>query len=231
LLVRVTSVRVSGKAAVFVLVGAVFSTFSVSVVLTPCCDVCVACGDAFTLCFFVLDTSASVPIAASVTGLGISPAADTQTATTETLAEETPTEMVAEEFDDVEIISDYNETPVTYKGESGILRKDGQTWTVETPTTIYDLDGVDDNTSLSTAGVQIADKININEDGSFSIRDKEYANMFSDPLTAITINEDGTYTVRLDTKGDNPQPRNFRGQLAEDLAYQITLAINNYRGD
>ena len=168
------------------------------------------------------DSDASVntgtpPVAVSET------AAETATATTETLAEETPTEMVAEEFDDVEIISDYNETPVTYKGESGILRKDGQTWTVETPTTIYDLDGVDDNTSLSTAGVQIADKININEDGSFSIRDKEYANMFSDPLTAITINEDGTYTVRLDTKGDNPQPRNFRGQLAEDLAYQITL--------
>jgi hypothetical protein len=129
----------------------------------------------------------------------------------------------AEEFNDVEIISDYSETPVTYKGESGTLRKDGQTWTVETPTTIYDLDGVGDDTTLSAAGVQIADKITPNEDGSFSIRGKEFSNMFSDPMSAITLNEDGSYTVRLDTKGDNPKPRNFRGQLAEDLAYQITL--------
>ncbi len=143
---------------------------------------------------------------------------------TGTKAAQTTTPEKVQSFEETQVVSDYENTPVTYKGQRGTLKKDGNIWVVETPTTIFELDGVAEADSLSKAGVEVAPEVTFNEeDNYFTIRGNSYVNLFSDPLSAITTDADGNYVVRLDTGGKNSQPRNFRGQLAEDLAYQITL--------
>lgn len=83
-----------------------------------------------------------------------------------------------------------------------------------------------ENTPLSDATQTLTLReetpIQANEDGTYTIRDKQYVNNNEQPTQAINRDEQGNIvSVTLDTP--DGQKRTFRGQLGEDIAYAITI--------
>ena len=64
--------------------------------------------------------------------------------------------------------------------------------------------------------------VSINEDWTVEARGTTYVNLYSDPLAAINRDEQGgVVSVTLDTQ--DGKKRTFRGQIAQDIAYQMLL--------
>lgn len=115
----------------------------------------------------------------------------------------------------------------TYKGERGHFYQDGQTvvFKVEGKPKEYELGNVDElrNTPISDFDIQHEQSvITTDDEGNILVRGKKYVNNYSNPLAAINYDKDGNViSVTLDTP--EGQKRTFRGNIGEDLAYQIHL--------
>lgn len=145
--------------------------------------------------------------------------------TTQPIPENTKTEVPETKPDQEDTFLKNEGEPVKYKGEKGFLKKDGQTYVVETSKKIYEIGNVNElnNKVLSDLGIE-KEKSDViaNEDGSFNVRGKKYLNRYSNPLSAINTDKDGNIqSVTLEDESGNK--RTFRNNSSEDIAYQITL--------
>lgn len=115
----------------------------------------------------------------------------------------------------------------TYKGERGNFFQDGQSliFKVEGKNKEYELGNIDAIKNEPISSLDIVNEqsvVNVNDAGNIEVRGKEYANNFSDPLKAINYGPDGkVISVNLETA--DGKKRTFRGNIAEDIAYQINL--------
>ena len=111
-------------------------------------------------------------------------------------------------------------------GEYGVLRTEGQTVVFETNDKIFDLGNKDELSDVSIAefGIEKEEPLNIqiNQDNSIVIDDVRFVNNFSEPQAAINTDADGNViSVNLET--EDGKKRTFRGQRAEEIAYQYKL--------
>ena len=118
----------------------------------------------------------------------------------------------------------------TYNQEDGQFLQDGQTviFKPDNSNKIYEIGNVDEinDMPISKFGIKHEESVvAVNDSGNLEVRGQEYVNNYSDPLQAINKDKDGNVvSVNLETpKG---QKRTFRGNIAEDLAYQINLGKN-----
>ena len=117
-----------------------------------------------------------------------------------------------------------------YNNEEGFIRQDGQQLVFETEQRIYELGNVDEvsGTPLVRLGVQPTETtgVQVNDDFSTEIGGQRYINQYSDPQAAINYDENGNViSVNLET--ETGQRRTFRGNRAEDIAYQYQLLTFN----
>jgi hypothetical protein len=115
----------------------------------------------------------------------------------------------------------------TYYGQEGQFYQDGQTvvFKVKDENREYELGNIDEIGDESTSSYGIDSKesvVKVDDKGEITVRDKRYVNNFSDPLSAINRDKEGNIvSVNLET--EDGKKRSFRGDVAEDLAYQIQL--------
>lgn len=116
---------------------------------------------------------------------------------------------------------------VSYKGQKGMLYQDGQTvvFKVKDANREYEIGNIDEvkNSPINNYGIEHETSVvGINKDGDVVVRGNSYKNNYSDPLMAINRDKDGNVvSVNLETK--DGQKRTFRGNIAEDIAYNISL--------
>jgi hypothetical protein len=113
-----------------------------------------------------------------------------------------------------------------YRGEQGKLSQEGQTVVFETKNRIYDLENIDElkDKSIDELGIEqlSALDVTLNDDNTLTIEGKKYVNNFSNPEAAINYDDNGNVlSVNLET--ENGEKRAFRGQRAEEIAYQYKL--------
>lgn len=132
-------------------------------------------------------------------------------------------------------IGELIDKPVTYNGKKGYLLQDGQAIVVKIDgqNKEYELGNIDEikNHPISDYGIEHETSIvNVNNKGNIEVRGNEYQNNYSNPLAAINHDENGNIvSVNLETSDGGK--RTFRGNIAEDIAYQINLKeINKNNG-
>lgn len=115
----------------------------------------------------------------------------------------------------------------TYKGQRGTFVQDGQTviFKPDNSNREYELGNVDKvgDRLLKDFGIDTEQSVvKVGDKGEISVRDKPYVNPNENPLKAIVRDGEGNVvSVKLETP--EGKSRTFRGQVAEDLAYDITL--------
>lgn len=115
----------------------------------------------------------------------------------------------------------------TYKGEKGSFYQDGQTvvFKVEGKNKEYELGNVDELKDTPISDFDITHEqsvVTINDKGEIKVRDNDYVNNYSNPLAAINHDADGN-VVSVNLETIDGKKRTFRGNIAEDIAYQINL--------
>ncbi len=136
-------------------------------------------------------------------------------------------EQITPTVDATPTVLEVIEKPTTYKGENGIVYQDGQTlvFKVEGKDKEYEIGNVDElkNKPISELGIGYEKTVvSTNESGSIVVRGTEYKNLYSDPTMAINRDAEGNIvSVNLETV--DGKKRTFRGNIAEDIAYQIQL--------
>lgn len=124
-----------------------------------------------------------------------------------------------------DLLSESGESAVDLNGQRGTLRLNSRgVYEVETDTKIIELGekgSITEESSLEELGIKTVPKASIDEFGDVSFNDKKYTNPFSKPLEAIEVNDKGERVVTL--LNENGENRTFRGQQAEDIAYELTL--------
>lgn len=124
-------------------------------------------------------------------------------------------------------VNEILDKPVIYKGEPAIVTQDGQSLVakIKNSNREYELGNVDDigDMSIKDLGIEHQNSIvDTDEDGNILVRGKKLINNYSDPKAAInTDNEGNVVSVNLETT--DGEKRTFRGDIAEDIAYQIHL--------
>jgi hypothetical protein len=114
-----------------------------------------------------------------------------------------------------------------YKGQRGTFIQDGQTviFKPENSNREYELGNINEvgGRSLKDFGIDTEKSVvDVSPEGKISVRGKDYVNPNEDPLKAIVHDKNGNVVaVKLETP--DGQRRTFRGQVAEDLAYELTL--------
>jgi hypothetical protein len=171
------------------------------------------------------------PAAAQNATAAAEAAATTAATTAEATAEPTPTTaetITAEPIPSVTFESAIAvpENDFVYNGEKGKLVQEGQTVSFETDNRIYELGSVDELSSkgIDELGIEQLSAIDVvlNDDNSLVIEGEKFVNNFSNPDAAINYDSDGNVqSVNLET--ENGQKRTFRGQRAEEIAYQYKL--------
>ncbi len=128
-------------------------------------------------------------------------------------------------------VGDLLDKRVTWGNKKGNLIQNGQTieFLPEGTNIIQEIGNIDELKDKPANEVGIGQEqsvVDTNDKGDLVIRGKSYSNEYSKPLEAITRDKDGNVvSVRLnDTKG---QPKTFRGSIADDIAYQLTLKEGN----
>lgn len=117
--------------------------------------------------------------------------------------------------------------PITYKGEPATLAQDGQTLIAKLTgkDKEYELGNINELKDKPISDYSIEHEtsvVGVDDNGNIKVRDESYVNNFSDPLKAINRDENGNVvSVNLETSGG--KKRTFRGNIAEDVAYQIHL--------
>lgn len=116
---------------------------------------------------------------------------------------------------------------ITYKGQRATIVQDGQALVVKIngSNREYELGNVNEvgNVSIKEFGIeQEQTVVGVNESDQITVRDTPFVNNFSSPLQAINYDENGNVvSVNLETV--DGKKRTFRGNVAEDIAYQISL--------
>lgn len=144
------------------------------------------------------------------------------------VAEEVATEA-APVAEDVITVGDLIEKPVMYQGQRGTISQDGQALIVKIDGTNreYELGNVDEVSAMSIRDFDGLDQqtnvVSINADNNnIVVRGTEYVNTNTDPLAAVNRDAEGNIqSVALQTA--DGKSRTFRGDVAEDIAYQLTL--------
>lgn len=140
-------------------------------------------------------------------------------------------EIVSTPEEDVISIQEVMDKPVTRSGERGVLSTDGKTvlFKPENSNKEYEIGNVDEitNQSIKDFGIeQESTVVSSNDDGSLTVRGKKYINPFEQrgqsPTDAILYDDDGN-VVNVRLKTEDGKRRTFTGNVAEDLAYQISL--------
>jgi hypothetical protein len=112
-------------------------------------------------------------------------------------------------------------------GEKGRFYQDGQTivFKVEGEPKEYEVGNVNElrNKPISELGIEYEKSVvDVSPEGNIIVRGSELKNGFSDPLKAINKDAEGNVvSVNLETA--DGKKRTFRGNVAEDIAYQISL--------
>jgi len=115
----------------------------------------------------------------------------------------------------------------TYNGQRGSFYQDGQTvvFKVEGQNKEYELGNIDEvqNTSIKDFNITNEESVvSLDDAGNIKVREESYVNNFSNQLAAINKDADGNVvSVNLETA--DGKKRTFRGNVAEDVAYQINL--------
>jgi hypothetical protein len=115
----------------------------------------------------------------------------------------------------------------SYKGQKGSLYVDGQTvvFRVKGGGREYEIGNVNDlkNTPISEVGItHESSVVKMDDNGDINVRGGVYKNNYSDPLMAINRDANGdVVSVNLETP--DGKKRTFRGDIAEDIAYNISL--------
>lgn len=129
--------------------------------------------------------------------------------------------------EDIITFNELIDKPVIYNGQKGTLYQDGQTIVVKINGTNkeYELGNVEElnQATIGEFGVEPeVSVVSVNDNNDIVVRGVAYKNNYSDPLAAINRDENGdVMSVTLDT--DNGQKRTFRGDVADDIAYNLTL--------
>lgn len=124
-------------------------------------------------------------------------------------------------------VNDVVGKPIKYHGEDAIIEQDGQALIakIKDSNREYELGNADDigDKSIKDLGIEHNESVvKPHENGNILVRGKEYVNNYSDPKSAINYDKDGNVvSVNLETK--DGQKRAFKGDVAEDIAYQIHL--------
>lgn len=154
----------------------------------------------------------------------------TAEATTPLLSKEPSVPEQADKMPDGKNVVSINEVldkPVTYNGEPATLTKDGQTIVakIDGGKREYELGNADDigEQSIKDYGVEHTNSVvDTNDAGDITVRGKRLVNNYSDPKMAINHDADGNViSVNLETP--EGKKRTFKGDIAEDIAYQIHL--------
>lgn len=136
-------------------------------------------------------------------------------------------ELKAQAEEDKITVSEMIDKPGLYKGKRGTFSQDGQSvvFKVDGSNREYELGNINEigGESLKDFGIeQESSVVGANEENNMTVRGKEYVNRYIDPFAAINYDENGNVvSVNLETPDGNK--RAFRGNIAEDLAYQIHL--------
>jgi hypothetical protein len=114
-----------------------------------------------------------------------------------------------------------------YKGQRGSFEQDGQSviFKVKDSNREYELGNVNEigGRSVKDFGIEPEESVvKPLPSGNLEVRGKEYINKYSDPLAAINYDKDGNI-VSINLETPEGQKRTFRGNVAEDLAYQLHL--------
>lgn len=147
----------------------------------------------------------------------------------EAVTQSSPTsEVVAQEelVPDI-LISDVVDKRVTMNGVNGNLYQD------ENGLVIFNEDGgrqieignINDisNSAISDFKIETQESVvSADVDGNITVRGESYSNPYSDPTAAINYDNNGNI-VSVNMETGNGNKRTFRGNIAEDVAYQIHL--------
>lgn len=124
-------------------------------------------------------------------------------------------------------ISELIDKPVIYKGERANLYLDGQTVVAKilNHNREYEIGNVSEISSMPIKDLGIEQESSVvttDDNDNIVVRGTSYRNLYSDPFAAINRDIYGNLvSVTLDT--EDGQKRTFRGQIAEDVAYQLVL--------
>lgn len=154
----------------------------------------------------------------------ITPAAAPGTTAPGTTAAEPTAEETAE---DTITVGELIDQQVSFNGQRAIIRKDGNTIIakIEGKDKEYEIGNEAEvsGQSIKDYGIeQEVSVVGVNDEGNITVRGNVMVNEFSDPLQAINYDKNGNVTgVTLSTT--DGKRRTFRGNVGEDVAYQITL--------
>jgi hypothetical protein len=115
-----------------------------------------------------------------------------------------------------------------YNGEKGTFYQDGQTvvFKVEGQPKEYEIGNIEEiqNAPASDFGIKNEETVvSFDNDKNITVRGKSYVNKYSDPLQAINRDKEGN-VVSVNLESVDGQKRTFRGNIAEDIAYQLNLS-------
>lgn len=127
------------------------------------------------------------------------------------------------------------DAPVMFNGQRSNLRLDGQTVVAEPigSDQIFEVGNIDEIRDRPSSEFNIQPETtvaNINADGTITVRDRRYENKFTNPLSAINRNKSGdivSVTLSEKTPTGKYVTRNFKGQPAQDIAYEIIQQENS----
>lgn len=139
---------------------------------------------------------------------------------------EPPTEPALPEENTISI-NEVKDKPITYKGQPAEITQDGQTLIAKIKGTDreYELGNADEigDKSIKDFGIEHQESVvGEHENGNTLVRGKEYVNNYSDPKSAINYDKDGN-VVSVNLETPEGAKRTFKGDVAEDIAYQIHL--------
>jgi hypothetical protein len=140
----------------------------------------------------------------------------------------TSDESVSPSLEDSVTVGEMLDKKGSYQGQRGTFIQDGQAiiFKVDGSNREYEIGNVDDISSAPISEFDIEQEqsvVTLGDDGSISVRGVSYVNPNSEsPLNAIVRDDNGNViAVNLQTAEGNR--RTFRGQVAQDLAYEMTL--------
>lgn len=154
------------------------------------------------------------------------PAPDTSGTTADaTVEEDTPHISVGE----------ITNRPAKLDGRLGHIYQDGQTLVFQYENgNERELGNVDkiSGDDIRDYGIETVESVvSADDTGNITVRGKAYVNDIADPNKAIVYDNDGN-VIAVKLKTEDGQRRTFRGQVAEDIAYQIKLKqITNEHAD
>lgn len=158
-------------------------------------------------------------------------AGETVTTDTGVPGETITTDTVVEDNKDDITVSDMIDKTGSYKGEKGTFFKEGQTvlFKPDKKNIEYELGNFDQISETPISDFDITHEssvVEMDDSGGIKIRGKSYVNNFTDPIQAINRDEEGN-VVSVNLETPEGKKRTFRGNIAEDLAYQIYLKSIN----